>query len=258
MAETKPQKKKMSRKRKIFLFILLGIFLAVSLFIAYFFLSLPDVSYLKQKNPKTTAMMEQRKQQAQKKGKTYRIRHKWVSFRAIPRLLKQTVLIAEDAAFYQHEGIDYYELKEAIKRNLRDGKKSRGGSTITQQLAKNLFLSTEKSYYRKIKELFIAKKLERHLTKDRIFSIYLNVIEFGPGIFGVEAAARHYFGKPVGQINLEQIIRLVSVIPKPLKVTPLSNSKYLKWRANLLLDRLKKYGHVSSYQYHREKARFRN
>jgi monofunctional glycosyltransferase len=246
-----------SWKKKILL-ILLGLFLAVGVFAAYFFLSLPEVAFLKEKNPKTTAMIEQRKKEARMKGKILKIKQKWVPFRAIPGLLKHTVRISEDAAFYQHEGIDYFELKEAIKRNLRDGKKSRGGSTITQQLAKNLFLSTKKSYFRKIRELFIAKSLERHLSKDRIFSIYLNVIEFGPGIFGVEAAARHFFKKSVHRLRLVEIIRLVSVIPKPLKISPKVKSRYLNWRANLLIDRLKKYGYISSRQYHKLKVPFRN
>jgi membrane peptidoglycan carboxypeptidase len=172
-------------------------------------------------------------------------------------LLKDTVRVSEDIDFYHHKGIDYYELKEAIKRNLKEGKKVRGGSTITQQLAKNLFLSTEKSYYRKLKEFFIAKKLEENLSKNRIFHIYLNIIEFGPGIFGVEAASEYYFGKPVMDLNLEEILRLVAVLPKPLRVTPLSNSRYLKWRANLLLERLIKYEYITDEQYKYAKLQFR-
>jgi monofunctional biosynthetic peptidoglycan transglycosylase len=124
-------------------------------------------------------------------------------------------------------------------------------------LAKNLFLSTGKSYYRKLKEFFIAKKLEEFLSKDRIFTLYLNVIEFGKGIFGVEAAARFYFGKPVGQLTLVEILRLVAVIPKPLRVTPLSDSRYLKWRANLLLGRLKQYGYITAAEYENARIRFR-
>jgi monofunctional biosynthetic peptidoglycan transglycosylase len=227
-----------------------------SFFVVYFFLSLPDVTYLKNKNPKSTALIEQRKKEARQKGKKLEIVQRWIGFDIFPNLLKQTVRISEDAAFYQHKGIDYYELKEALKKNLKTGKSARGGSTITQQLAKNLFLSTEKSYYRKLKEFFIAKKLEKHLSKNRIFHLYLNVIELGNGIFGVEAASEHYFKKPVDQLNLVEIVRLVSVIPKPLRVTPLSNSRYLKWRANLLLDRLKKYGYITDEQYLQAKEAF--
>lgn len=160
MAEKKEQPKKRRSKKRIILLVFLGLLGALVLFTAYFFLTLPDVAYLKKENPKTTAMMELRKAQAKEDGKTLKIRYQWVSYHAIPKLLKQTVIASEDAAFYEHDGIDYFELKEAIKKNMKEGKKSRGGSTITQQLAKNLFLSTEKSYYRKIKELFIAKRLE--------------------------------------------------------------------------------------------------
>jgi monofunctional biosynthetic peptidoglycan transglycosylase len=242
--------------RRIFLLVFLGTLLAISLFSVYFFLSLPDVTYLKKENPKTTALMEQRKREAKAKGRKLVIKQKWVPFEVIPLLLKQTVIVSEDTTFYQHKGIDYYELKESIKRNLKEGKKARGGSTITQQLAKNLFLSTGKSYYRKIRELFIAQNLEKHLSKDRIFLIYLNVIEFGHGIFGVQAASNHFFHTPVDRLSLEQMVRLVSVLPKPLRVTPLSNSRYLKWRANLLLDRLEKFGHISIAQYEKTKALF--
>jgi monofunctional glycosyltransferase len=230
---------------------------AAIVFGVYFWISLPEVEHLKNQNPHSTAMMEQRKAEAKKKGQTLQIRQEWVAYDRIPKLLKQTVIASEDAAFYQHEGIDYYEMKEAFWKNVMEGKKARGGSTITQQLAKNLFLSTRKSYYRKIREYFIAGRLEEHLSKNRILHIYLNVIELGKGIFGVEAASRFFFKKPVGQLNLEEIVRLVAVFPKPLRVTPLSNSRYLKWRARLLLERLKKYKRISPGEYNRVIEGFR-
>lgn len=253
MSEEKPKKP----IKKIVLIALLGILLVSLLFVGYFFLSLPDVEFLKTRNPETTALIEQRKAEAKKKGRKLKIRQKWISFDDIPQLFKDTVRVSEDIDFYHHSGIDYYELKEAIKRNLKEGKKARGGSTITQQLAKNLFLSTKKSYYRKLREFFIAKRLEENLSKDRIFHIYLNIIELGPGIFGVEAASEYYFGKPVAELELVEIIRLVSVLPKPLRVTPLSNSRYLKWRANLLLERLSKYEFITDEQYKYAQLLFR-
>lgn len=252
------KKKPTRRIKKIVLIVLLGIVLTFCLFAGYFFLTLPNVEFLKTQDPETTSLIEQRKAEAKKKGQQLKIRQKWVSFDAIPQLLKDTVRVSEDIDFYNHSGIDYYELKEAIKRNLKKGKKVRGGSTITQQLAKNLFLSTEKSYYRKLKEFFIAKKLEENLSKDRIFHIYLNIIELGWGIFGVEAASEYYFGKPVGELELVEIIRLTAVLPKPLKVNPLSNtSRYLKWRANLLLDRLIKYEYITDEEYKHTQMHFR-
>jgi monofunctional biosynthetic peptidoglycan transglycosylase len=252
-------KKKSKKSVKKFVFIvLLSILLAFCLFAGYFFLTLPDVEFLKTKNPETTSLIEQRKVEAKKKKRKLKIHQKWVSFKAIPQLLKDTVRVSEDFDFYYHKGIDYYELKEAFKRNLKEGKKLRGASTITQQLAKNLFLSTEKSYSRKLREFFIAKKLEENLSKDRIFNIYLNIIELGNGIFGVEAASQYYFGKSVGDLELVEIIRLTAILPKPLKVNPLSKtSRYLKWRANLLLDRLIKYEYITARQYQYAKSIFR-
>lgn len=232
------------------------LFLAILGYTGYFFLTLPDVSFLKNKNPGTTAMIQQRINEAKARNKKLVVRRHWVPFKQIPDFLKQAVRLSEDAAFYSHEGIDYFELKEAIKKNLKEGKKARGGSTITQQLAKNLFLSTEKSYFRKIKEFFIAKRLERHLSKNRIFSLYLNVIEFGRGIFGVGAASEFFFKKPVYNLSKEQMLRLAAVIPKPLRVTPLSNSRYLKWRANLLLDRMHRVNYVDEPEYEKLKRHF--
>jgi monofunctional biosynthetic peptidoglycan transglycosylase len=254
--ETKNEKKAKLSKKKILLISLVGVILIFLTFTCTFFISLPKVSHLAKENPTTTAIIEQRKREAKQKGKKLIIQQKWVKFEFIPKILKDTVRVSEDAGFYQHTGIDFFELKEAIKKNWQKGAKARGGSTITQQLAKNLFLSTKKSYYRKIKEFFIAKKLEKSLTKNRIFTIYLNIIELGKGIYGVEAASEFYFQKSVDKLNLIEIVRLVSVLPKPLRVTPLSNSRYLKWRANLLLDRLIKYDYISQAEYDQAKIQF--
>jgi len=227
------------KTKKIILFLILFIILFTTISLLFFFLTLPDVSNLKKANPKLSALMKQRISEAKKHKGKYKIYKRWIKLKKIPKLLKQAVIITEDSNFYYHNGIDYHELKESIKKNISSGKKLRGGSTITQQLAKNLFLSTEKSYFRKIREFFIAKRLEKHLSKNRILEIYLNVIEFGRGVFGVEAASQYFFKKSVNKLNLSEIIRIVSVIPKPLKVTPLSKSKYLKWRFNYILMRLK-------------------
>ncbi|RPI71002.1 MAG: monofunctional biosynthetic peptidoglycan transglycosylase, partial [Desulfobacteraceae bacterium] len=139
MSEKK--KTKRTKTKKIVLLVLLGLLLALGLFAGYFFLSMPDVKFLKDQDPDTTAVIEQRKTAAKKNKQKLESRQKWVNFDHIPQLLRNTVLVSEDIDFYHHEGIDYYELKESIKRNLKEGKSARGGSTITQQLAKNLFLS---------------------------------------------------------------------------------------------------------------------
>jgi monofunctional biosynthetic peptidoglycan transglycosylase len=222
----------------------------------YFYLGLPDVSGLKTHNPRTTALMVQRYREAKEADKPFRIQQQWIDFKDIPKLLRETVRISEDAAFYQHKGIDFDELKEAIKKNWQKGEYARGASTITQQLAKNLYLSTNKNFLRKIKEFLIARRLETNLSKDRIFSIYLNVIEWGPGIFGVEAASQHYFHKSVGQLNLEEIVRLVAVIPQPLKINPTEDSDWLKWKARWILDALRRYAYIDQTEYQAVYNRF--
>jgi len=208
------------------------------------YLSLADIAHLKNHNPKITALMQFRKEQAQARGREYTIRQNWVSFQSIPDLLKKAVRISEDASFYDHNGIDYEELKASVKKNFEKGRLARGGSTITQQLAKNLFLSPKKSFLRKIREYFIAKHLENELSKDRIFSLYLNVIELGPGIFGVEAASQYYFNKSVQDLNLEEIVRLAAIIPRPLTVNPTGESEWLKWKVEWIFHKLKLYRYI--------------
>ena len=226
-----------SWRKKILLSIVLVIILILLTYILIQ-ISLPDVSILINDNPKTTALIEQRKAEAEDSGKKIRIRQKWVSFGRIPKLLKRTVRISEDANFYFHQGIDLDELKESIKKNWKKGKFARGASTITQQLAKNLYLSTDKSIWRKVKEFFITRELESTLSKNRIFHLYFNIIEFGRGIFGVTAASNYYFGKSVTALNAEEIIRLTAVIPKPLFVKPNRDSKWLLWRCRWITDKL--------------------
>jgi monofunctional biosynthetic peptidoglycan transglycosylase len=232
------------RFKKIVLYTsLLAVVLCI-IFSISIYLSLPNVTYLKDTNPKITAFMQLRKEQAKAQDKKYNIRQNWVSFQTIPDLLKKAVRISEDASFYEHEGIDYEELKESIKKNFEEATLVRGGSTITQQLAKNLFLSPEKSYLRKLKEYFIAKRLEEELSKDRIFNLYLNVIELGPGIFGVEAASKHYFNKSVQNLNLEEIVRLTAIIPRPLTVSPKKDGQWLKWKVEWIFHKMKLYKYI--------------
>lgn len=242
--------------KKAFQIIGIAILLVLVIGGFYFYLGLPEVSDLKNKNPRSTSLMVQRYREAKKSNKTFRIRQKWIDFEAMPKLLRETVRVTEDASFYQHKGIDFEELKAAIKKNWQKGEYARGASTITQQLAKNLYLSTEKSIIRKVKELLITLRLEKDLHKDRIFELYLNVIEWGPGIFGVEMAAEHYFNKAVGQLTLEEIVRLVAVIPQPLKINPTENSDWLKWKARWILDALRRYAYIDENQHQSVYARF--
>lgn len=225
--------------------------------ILYLSLTLPNVAVLKSENPRTTALIEQRRREAQAQGRELKVRIAWVGFESIPALLKEAVRIAEDARFYEHEGIDYEELQEAIRRKIEQGGPARGASTITQQLAKNLYLSTERSLLRKLREYLIARQLERTLSKERILHIYLNVIEFGPGVFGVEAASRHYFGKGASQLDLEEIVRLTAVIPRPLMENPTGGSRWLKWRARWILGMLHRAGRIGAIEYRTLLVKFR-
>jgi monofunctional biosynthetic peptidoglycan transglycosylase len=245
-----------STLKKILLWAAVGLFGIVAGTALFIYLGLPDVTDLKTKNPETTALMRQRYRAAQNAKKKFVFRQQWVSFEKIPKLLKNAVRVTEDAGFYQHEGVDFTELKIAVQKNWEKGKYVRGASTITQQLAKNLYLSTDKSIIRKLKEYIIAKRLENHLQKNRIFSLYLNVIEFGPGVFGVQAASQYYFNKDVSRLNLEEMVRLTAVIPKPLKENPTGNSHWLIWKAGWILDTLRRYNYIHQWEYQAVTSRF--
>lgn len=218
--------------------------LLVSLAVAaiyYFYLSLPDVSVLKKSNPRSSAMMDLRAAEYKKKNLKIARQFYWVSYGAISEHMKKAVLVAEDAAFFSHGGIDFNELVEAVKRDWATGSFARGGSTITMQLAKNLYLSPSKNPLRKIKEIIIAKQLESALPKRRIFEIYLNVVEFGRNVYGVEAAARHYFAKSAAALNPLEAATLAALLPSPR--TP--KDRDLLYRRNTILARLTGVGYLS-------------
>lgn len=166
-------------------------------------------------NPATTAFMELRLQQLQAKDPGASLRHRWVAWARISPWLKRAVIAAEDARFTQHHGIDWEALRKAFEENAEAGHVVRGGSTISQQLAKNLFLSPDRSYLRKIQEALIAVMIEQALSKRRILELYLNVIEWGEGVFGAEAAARHYHGVSAGDLNRWQSSLMAARIPNP-------------------------------------------
>ncbi len=196
------------------------------------------IDRLRLENPKITALMEQRIEEAKRKGRNYKINQIWVPISKISPYLVDAVIVSEDASFFSHGGVDWYEVKESIRRNLERGRISRGASTITMQVAKNLFLSTSRNPLRKLFEVLIAFRIEQKLSKRRILEIYLNIIELGDGIFGVESASRKYFGKSASDLTLEESARLTAVIPSPLRYDPNSNKRFVTWRANLILNRL--------------------
>ena len=238
-----------AKRRKPWRWLLLIAVLAPAAVTAHILLTLPDVSGLRTKDPTSTALMRSRQEEARRQGRTLAIETEWVDFARIPALLKEAVRITEDASFYWHKGIDFEEIKESLKRDLREKRFARGGSTITQQLAKNLFLSPGKNPLRKVREYFIARRLEKALSKDRIFSLYLNLIELGPGIFGVQAASRHYFDKDVSELSPEEIVRLTAVIPRPVTTDPRGSTKWLNWRCRMILEKLRLYKKIGEDEY---------
>jgi monofunctional biosynthetic peptidoglycan transglycosylase len=165
--------------------------------------------------PRETAFMALRLAEIRTEHPNARLAYTWVAYEQISVELKRAMIAAEDAKFIEHEGFDWDGIQQAIDRNARRGRVVAGGSTITQQLAKNLFLSSQRSYWRKTEEAVITLMLEALLHKRRILELYLNVIEFGEGIFGCEAAARHYFGVSAGALTAEQAARLAAMAPNP-------------------------------------------
>ena len=234
--------------RSLFSWLLVAVLIPVSL-TAYVLLTLPEITNLETQVPQLTSFMKYRQRQAAKKGEAYSVRCEWVDFDRIPPLFKEAVRITEDAGFYWHKGIDMEELKESIKRDWNEWRFVRGGSTITQQLAKNLYLSPQRNPVRKLREIFIARRLESTLSKERIFSLYLNLIEFGPGLFGVQAASRHYFSKDVSDLSMEEIVRLTAIIPRPLLHNPRFSGKWFNWRCRYILGKLKLYKKIGEEDY---------
>jgi monofunctional biosynthetic peptidoglycan transglycosylase len=206
--------------------------------VCYVYLTLPDVRVLAKSNPASTAFMELRAAEAARDGRMLRHLHRWVPYARISPNLKRAVLVAEDSAFWDHDGIDYEEVRAAIRVASERGTAIRGASTITQQLAKNLYLSPSRDPLRKLKELIIARRLEAALTKARIFEIYLNVIEWGDGIWGIEAASRTYFGVPASALGREQSALLAGAIINPRVLTPARPTRRLLRRQQIILGRM--------------------
>jgi monofunctional biosynthetic peptidoglycan transglycosylase len=220
--------------------------LAVGLFF-YFYYSLPDVSQLHKQNPKTSALMELRDAEYRQRGVRGGRQQLWVSYGAISEHLKKAILISEDAAFFNHKGVDINELTESIKTDWKTLSFKRGGSTITMQLAKNLYLNPSKNPLRKFKEIIIAWQLEHALSKRRIFEIYLNIVEFGRNVYGAEAAARHYFGKSAALLDPLEAATLAALLPSPRS----SGEKSIRSRRNLILSRMSSIGYISKEEYGR-------
>jgi monofunctional biosynthetic peptidoglycan transglycosylase len=200
------------------------------------------LTILKKEFPKEPSMMKYRREQFEREGKPFILRYYPVPLSKISPYLVKAVLIAEDDKFYRHEGFDWDALQKALEKNLKEGKIKYGGSTISQQLAKNLYLSPSKNPIRKIKEAILTVRLEKALSKRRILELYLSIAEWGPGVFGAEAASRYYFGKSALGLSPFEAVRLAAVLPNPLKYNPLSHEPFVEKRSRLLLPLLKKRG----------------
>jgi monofunctional biosynthetic peptidoglycan transglycosylase len=205
---------------------------------AYIYLTLPDVRALRTRDPQTTAFIELRSQEAIDKGEPPRRVQRWVKYGRISPNLVRAVLVAEDSAFWTHDGVDLQQLKESVEVNIERMEFARGASTITLQLAKNLYLSPSKNPIRKARELLIARRLEAELSKQRILEIYLNVIEWGNGIYGAEAAARTYFGKSAAELTAQESALMAASIRNPRFFNPGRPTARLRNRQELVLRRM--------------------
>jgi monofunctional biosynthetic peptidoglycan transglycosylase len=209
-----------------------GIFLAVQLSF------LARVWWWRDHNPSSTAFMQARMDQLRAKDAKAKLQHSWVSYDRISASLKRAVVVAEDAKFSDHEGFDWEAIEKAREKNRQKGRIVAGGSTISQQLAKNLFLSGERSALRKGQEALITVMIEHVMSKRRILEIYLNVIEWGEGVFGAEAAARHYYGASAASLGAEASARLAAMVPNPRFYDRNRNTSYLARRAQTILARM--------------------
>ncbi len=190
-------------------------------------------------NPSSTAFMASRLTVMQVESPKAKLKHRWVEYSKISNNLKRAVIASEDAKFLQHQGFDWEGIKLALEKNLKKGKLVAGGSTITQQLAKNLFLSSDRTLLRKLEEVWITLMLENMLSKQRIYEIYLNVIEWGNGVFGAEAAARHYYNKGVYSLSTTQAAKLAVMVPNPRFYDKHRNTRYLNRRTATIRARLR-------------------
>jgi len=226
--------------KKIIIFVISAVILSIGLCFIF-----PDIAKLKKENPGKTSFMKYREKEWQQQGKKIRIRQTWRPLSGISPYLIRAVLIAEDDKFYQHEGFDFEAIQKAVEKDIKQKKFKFGGSTISQQLAKNLYLSPSKNPARKLLEAFLTLRIEKTLSKKRILELYLNVAEWGDGIFGIETASLHYYGKPASALNPEEAARLASVLPNPRKFNPVGASAYVEKRSKIIYSIMIKRGIVT-------------
>lgn len=221
--------------RRFFLRIIL---LIIAIVLAYQLWLLGHVWWWIDHNPSRSAFMEARLDVMQENDPDAELRHKWVPYEKISPALKRAVMASEDAKFLQHDGFDWEGIQTAWEKNLKKGKVVAGGSTISQQLSKNLFLSGKRTPWRKAEEAIITVMMENMMSKRRIFEIYLNVIEWGDGVFGAEAAARHYYGVSARNLGSAQAARMAAMIPNPRYYDKNRNARGLNRKTSIILRRM--------------------
>lgn len=204
----------------------------------------PDISRLATHAPETTAFMDRRRAELHAAGKDDTLIYHFVPYGRISPYLRRAVLVAEDDTFYEHDAIDMKGIEGAIRRDLQNRSFAHGGSTITQQLAKNLYLSPSRNPLRKLKEYLLARSLEQHLSKKRILELYLNVAELGERVYGAEGAARLYFHRSAASLSPSQAVLLAGCLPNPRIMNPASPNKRLRWRQRMILSRMRRWGYL--------------
>lgn len=204
------------------------------LWVGYEALTWPDVAALRETNPERTAFIDR---YAERSGRAPA--WTWVPASRISPHLEEAAIVGEDLEFFSHDGISTHEIEQAMRRAIEEREVPRGASTITQQLAKNLWLSPSRNPLRKGREVVLTKQLEKHLTKSRILELYLNVVEFGPGVYGAEAAARHYFGRPASALSRREAAMLAAALPRPSQWHPGVESPYYARRVETVLERMR-------------------
>ncbi len=219
-------------------FLIIGLALPIGIGLWLWLLTMPNVSSLSTANPTQTALMQMRQDETQRQGLEISRQWKWVPLAQISPYLRQAVVAAEDASFFTHEGFDWEGIKNAARYNFEVGELKRGGSTITQQLAKNLYLSPERSLFRKAREAYISRSLEHHLTKQRILELYLNVAEWGHDIYGAEAAAQHHFKISSSNLTPDEAAWLAAMLPSPRRYDPLQKTTALTRRYERILKQI--------------------
>ncbi|MDD5051750.1 MAG: monofunctional biosynthetic peptidoglycan transglycosylase [Sulfuricurvum sp.] len=228
----------MQKLKFIFLLLFISGVLDIGRYLIY-----PNVSELRNSNPIPSAFMKYREEEWAEENREMSITQKWVPMSQISPNVIKAVLIGEDDKFWKHDGFDVQGMEQALERTLKKGKMA-GGSTISQQLSKNLYLSPSKNPVRKIKEAILTWRIEKTLSKRRILEIYLNVAEWGDGIFGIEAAARHYYHKSAKNLTGLEAAHLAAVLPNPIRFNATGNQKYVKNRSRIIYKIMKRRGIV--------------